>query len=85
MDEATKILRNRRGQAMVEYLLIVILALVFTRFIYFNKNFGFKASLDKTMLRLGVYLEHNLKSGTTIGSTGHHSTDGFTGIDSWSN
>jgi uncharacterized protein (UPF0333 family) len=85
MDEATKILRNRRGQAMLEYLLIVILALTFTRFVYFNPKVGFKASLDKTMLRLGVYLEQNLKSGTKLGEPGHSSTDSFAGISSWTN
>lgn len=92
MDEAAskkkflrRILRSQRGQSLVEYVLILVIALAFTRLIYFNKTFGFKASLDKTMLTLGVYLEQNLKSGTKLGAQGENSVDGFAGTSNWSN
>lgn len=80
-----KLRRSQRGQALVEYLLIMFLALGFTRFIFFNKEFGFKAMLDKTMLRIGSYLEQNLKSGTKQGGDGVKSLDAFAGTDRWSN
>lgn len=90
MEEATlrkrkSKLRSERGQALVEYLLVLILALMFTRAIYFNKEFGFKGILDKTMLRLGSYLEMNLKSGTQLGPNGKNSLDAYAGTDAWSN
>lgn len=97
MDEAARIqkqiqiskYRRRRksqnGQTIVEYLLVLILCLSFTRFVYFNKDFGFKAILDKTMLRMGSFLELNLKSGTKAGGDGQYSLDQYAGADTWSN
>jgi hypothetical protein len=78
-------LRGQRGQAMVEYLLVLILSLVFLRYVYFNKDYGFKAMLDKTMLRLGSYLEDNLKTGTKPGADGEKSLDAYAGTNQWSN
>ena len=52
---------------------------------FFNKDFGFKAMLDKTMLRIGSHLENNLKSGTKVGGDGEKSLDAFAGTDTWSN
>lgn len=91
MDDATcvrklkRILRSQRGQALVEYLMVLMLALLFTRVIYFNKEFGFKGVLDKTMLHIGSFLEMNLKSGTQVGKQGENSLDSYAGTDSWSN
>ncbi|NUM89313.1 MAG: hypothetical protein HUU37_08930, partial [Bdellovibrionales bacterium] len=62
--------RNQRGQALLEFLLIMMLAVGFTRYVYYNRDFGFKAMIDKTMLRLGAFLEQNLKSGARIGPNG---------------
>jgi hypothetical protein len=78
-------LRSQRGQSLVEFVLVLILALFFTRAIYFNKEFGFKAVLDKTMLRLGSFLELNLKTGTQAGADGTASLDGYAGTNQWSN
>jgi hypothetical protein len=78
-------LRSQRGQAMVEYILILILSLAFLRFVFFNQEYGFKAMLDKTMLRLGSYLEANLKTGTKPGDDGVKSLDAFAGTGRWSN
>ena len=78
-------LRSQRGQAIVEYILVLILAIGFTRFVFFNKEFGFKAMIDKTMLRLGSYLEQNLKSGTKAGGDGVKSLDAYAGTNRWSN
>lgn len=78
-------LRGERGQSLVEFVLVLILALFFTRIIYFNKEFGFKALLDKTMLRLGSYLELNLKSGTQAGQESKKSLDGYAGTSQWNN
>ncbi len=90
MDEARKkkkrkFLRSERGQAVLEFMLILLLSLAFLRFVFFNKEYGFKASLDKTMLRLGSFLEGNLKTGTKIGNDGEKSLDGFAGTGRWSN
>lgn len=90
MDEARKkkkrkFLRSQRGQALLEFMLILILSLAFLRFVFFNKEYGFKASLDKTMLRLGSFLEGNLKTGTKVGNDGEKSLDGFAGTGRWSN
>ncbi len=79
-------LRNQRGQSLVEFVLVLILSLFFTRLIYFNKEFGFKAVLDKTMLRLGSFLELNLKSGTQAGGgETRKSLDGYAGTGQWTN
>ncbi len=95
MDEATFRKRRRsifstrrraqRGQAMVEYLLIFAISIFFLRYVYFNKEFGFKATLDKTMLRLGSYLEQNLKTGTQAGPEGEKSLDAYAGTGRWNN
>lgn len=77
--------RSERGQALVEFVLVLVLALFFTRLIYFNKDFGFKALLDKTMLRLGSFLELNLKTGTQQGPDGRQSLDAYAGTNQWSN
>lgn len=78
-------LRNERGQAIVEYILVLILALGFTRTVFFNKEFGFQAMLDKTMLRLGSFLEQNLKTGTKTGADGVKSLEAYAGTGRWSN
>jgi hypothetical protein len=96
MDEATfgkwissrlrRRLRSQKGQAMVEYILVLFLALLFTRFVFFNQEFGFKALLDKTMLRVGAYLEQNLKTGTRNGAEqGERSLEPYAGTGRWSN
>jgi hypothetical protein len=58
---------------------------VFTHQVFFNTNYGFKGILQKTMLRLGSFLENNLKSGTKIGGDGKLSLDPYAGTDRWSN
>ena len=96
MDEARKSprlffrrpkIRSQKGQAILEFLLILLISISFLRFVFFNKDFGFKAMLDKTMLRLGSHLENNLKSGTGIkvGNEGEKSLDAFAGTERWSN
>jgi hypothetical protein len=80
--------RNERGQAMVEFLLIMLLALTLTRYVYYNREFGFKGALDKMMLKLGVFLEQNLKSGVGVNltsSAGQGSSDKFMGLSAWKN
>ena len=80
---------NESGQAMMEYLLILALVLTFTRFVYFNKQYGFKAILDKTMFKLGSFLEQNLKtgaqSGESAGGDGSRSLDPWVGVNKWKN
>ncbi len=79
-------LRNQRGQSLVEYMLVLILAFTFTHQVFFNPTFGFHAVLQKTMLRLGSFLEQNLKTGTKVGgSDGKLSLDPFAGTDRWTN
>lgn len=79
-------LRNQRGQAIVEYLLVILIAFTFTHQVFFNTKFGFKSVLQKTMLRLGSFLEQNLKSGTKVGgNNGRLSLDPYAGTDRWSN
>lgn len=78
--------RDQRGQAILEYMLVLLLAVTFLRLIYFNRDFGFKASLDKTMLRLGSYLEANLKTGAgPTGEEGQKSLEPFAGTGRWNN
>lgn len=77
--------RAQGGQAIVEYLLILILSLAFLRFVFFNKEYGFKAMLDQTMLRVGGYLEANLKTGAKPGGDGEKSLDAYAGTNRWSN
>jgi|GEM_PF-5762253 len=77
---------NERGQAIVEYLLVLIIAFTFTHQVFFNSKFGFKTVLAKTMMRLGSFLEQNLKSGTKVGgNNGRLSLDPYAGTDRWSN
>lgn len=78
-------IRNQKGQAFVEYLLVLIISLAFLRFVFFNREFGLKASLDRTMLRLGSYLELNLKTGTRPGDDGVKSLDAYAGSNRWRN
>jgi hypothetical protein len=77
--------RNQSGQAFMEYILVLILAVVFLRFVFFNRDYGFKASLDRTMLRLGSYLEANLKTGAKPGGDGTKSLEAFAGTKAWKN
>lgn len=95
MEEATlrkrifrrrfSMLRNQKGQAFLEFALVLLLSLAFLRFVFFNKDYGFKASLDRTMLRLGTRLEMNLKSGTKLGDDGKKSLEPFAGVSRWNN
>lgn len=91
MDEAakkkTQLSRRRRqsGQAMVEFLLILLVALFFTRLVYFHPQYGFKGMLDRMMLRLGSYLEKDLKAATRPGGNGQAANDPYAGTDAWSN
>jgi hypothetical protein len=93
MDEARKFFRrfirfpraDQRGQAILEFMLIMLLSLAFLRFVFFNREYGFKAMLDKTMMRLGSHLEGNLKSGTKPGGDGDKSLDPYAGTSRWSN
>lgn len=77
--------RGQAGQAMVEYILVLLLAFSFAHFIYFHKTFGIQPNFDKMMLRLGSYLEGNLKAGTRNGEQGHQSSDAFAGTGTWTN
>jgi hypothetical protein len=78
--------RNERGQAILEYLLVLLIAFTFTHQVFFNSKFGFKSVLAKTMMRLGSFLEQNLKSGTKVGgNNGRLSLDPYAGTDRWSN
>lgn len=78
--------RGESGQALIEYMLVLILAFAFTHQVFFNSRFGFKSVLEKTMLRLGSFLEQNLKTGTKVGgSDGKLSLDPFAGTDRWNN
>lgn len=78
-------LLGNRGQTLVEFLLVLILAIGFARFIYFNQTFGILPNFDKMMLRLGSYLEANLKSGTRPGKAGVGSFEVFAGTNDWNN
>jgi hypothetical protein len=77
--------KRSRGQAIVEFLLVLFLSLFFLRFVFFNREYGIKAQLDNTMLRLGVFLEANLKTGTKLGGDGTESIDPYAGTSRWSN
>jgi hypothetical protein len=79
-------LLQQRGQAITEYILVLLLAFTFTHFVFFNKKYGFKGVLENTMLRLGAYLEQNLKTGTKLGGgDGVKSLEPYAGTDRWSN
>ncbi len=80
--------KKQSGQTIVEFILVLTLALTFTRYVYYNRDFGFKGALDKMMLRLGAYLEQNLKSGVGLNlqqATGQGSPDKFMGTSAWKN
>lgn len=78
--------RGQRGQAILEYILVLLIAFVFAHQVFFNTKFGFKTVLQNTMLRLGSFLEQNLKSGTKVGgNNGRLSLDPYAGTDRWSN
>lgn len=77
---------GQKGQALVEYVLVLLIALTFTHQVFFNQNWGFRGILQKTMLRLGSFLEQNLKSGTKVGGAdGKLSLDPYAGTDRWTN
>ena len=79
-------LHNQRGQSLVEYMLVLIIAFTFTHQVFFNSTYGFKGILQKTMLRLGSFLEQNLKTGTKVGGgDGRKSLEPYAGTDRWSN
>ena len=79
-------LRGQRGQAILEYILVLLIAFVFTHQVFFNTKWGFKSVLENTMLRLGSFLEQNLKSGTKVGgSNGRLSLDPYAGTERWNN
>lgn len=77
--------RGQSGQAIVEYLLVLILVFTFTHQVFFNKTWGFRGLFQNTMFRLGSFLEQNLKSGTKVGGDGKLSLDPYAGTDRWSN
>jgi len=77
--------RRSGGQAVLEYILVLLIAFTFTHQVFFNSQFGFNTVIKKTMLRLGSFLEQNLKSGTKVGGNGRLSLDPYAGTDTWSN
>lgn len=80
--------KNQRGQSIVEFILVLMLGLALTRFVYFNPEFGLSASLEKMMLRLGGHLEKNLKTGVGANVStrvGEDSTHKFMGVSAWKN
>ena len=71
---------------MLEYILIVTLALLFGRYVFFHKDFGLMTSFTKVMLQLGTLLEQNLKSGAQPGNQGEDPFERYSGaLDNWSN
>lgn len=76
---------GQRGQSLVEYLLVLMLAFGFARFIYFNQQFGIQPNFEKMMLGLGSYLEGNLKSGTKSGEQGRDASHAYAGTANWNN
>jgi hypothetical protein len=63
-----------------------MIGFVFAHQVFFNNTWGFKGVLTNTMLRLGSFLEQNLKTGTKAsGGDGQKSLDPFAGSDRWSN
>lgn len=77
--------RSQRGQALLEYMLLLFVGLVFARFIFFHPEFGIKGNIDKFVLRLGAHLETDLKSGTgPSGDTGA-ATAPYAGLGNWDN
>ena len=76
---------NQRGQAIIEYILLLTVAFFFAKFIFFDPNFGFYGMLNRTMVRLGGHLEGDLKSGTQPGNQGARSDEGYAGTANWNN
>lgn len=76
---------KQSGQAIVEYILILTLALVFTRFVFFHQRYGFKGIIDHTMLKVGALLEKDLKAGAQPGGSGKSATDPWVGVSVWKN
>lgn len=76
---------NQGGQALIEYLLVILLALGFAHFIFFNKTFGVQPNFERTMLQIGGYLEANLRSGTKVGPQGTSSNHEYAGDGNWNN
>lgn len=78
--------RRQRGQAIVEYLLLLGITVLFARFIFFHEEYGLHGLINKTMLRVGTALEQNLKSGTKPGAPGRGSNEQYAGAGgSWNN
>ena len=78
--------RGQGGQAMIEYLLLLGIIVFFTRFVFFHPEFGFFGMLNRTILRLGVHLESNLKTATKRGGPGRTTFEQFSGAgSSWNN
>ncbi len=77
--------RKQSGQAMIEYILIFVVSLVFARYVFFHEEFGINAMLDRMMMRVGTNLEQNLKTGTAPGGVGKGSLAPFAGTNTWNN
>ncbi len=77
--------QRQSGQAMIEYILLLGLMVVFARFIFFSPEFGFNGLLNRGMLRLGSFLEQNLKTGTQPGPQGRATSEPFAGAANWNN
>lgn len=84
-EERAVFQKRQAGQAMVEYLILLSFMLFFAHFIFLHGEYGLKGLLNRTMLRLGVHLEQNLKSGTGSGNAGERSREPYAGASTWSN
>ena len=77
--------KKQSGQAIVEFLLVFMLTIGLARFVFFHKTYGIQGVMESTMMKLGAYLERDLKSGTKPGDQGQDSTDVFAGVVNWKN
>ena len=77
--------RRQRGQAMVEYILLIVMSLLFARYVFFHEEFGINGLLNRMMMRLGANLEQNLKSGTGPGNSGKQPLEPYAGAGTWNN
>lgn len=77
--------RKQSGQAMIEYILLFVVSLVFARYVFFHEEFGINGMLDRMMMRVGTNLEQNLKTGTGPGGAGKGSLAPFAGTNTWNN